>query len=150
VAACVAAGVTHVVHEYELPLHVDGYGVAVADALGLDPSSVFKTLVVDVDGELVVAVVPVTSNCSLKATAAAVGGKRAEMAEPKRAERVTGYVVGGISPVGQKTALVTVIDESAILLEQMHVSGGRRGLEITLAPDDLAVLTNARWAAIAV
>jgi Cys-tRNA(Pro)/Cys-tRNA(Cys) deacylase len=103
-----------------------------------------------VDGRPVVAVVPVASTVSLKALAVAAGGKRAEMAEPAAAERLTGYVVGGISPLGQRKPLPTVIDESIVLLERVYVSGGRRGLEIGLAPDDLVRLTNAAIAAIAV
>ena len=150
--ALVSAGVEHEVLTYEIdPALTDlGYGRAAAAALGQDAASVFKTLVAMVDGKPVVAVVPVTTSVSLKALAAAAGGKRAEMAEPSVAERVTGYVVGGISPLGQRKPLPTVIDESVVLLERMYVSGGRRGLEIGLAPDDLVRLTDAVVAAIAV
>ena len=150
--ALVRAGVEHEVLTYEIdPALTDlGYGRAAAAALGQDAASVFKTLVAMVDGKPVVAVVPVTTSVSLKALAAAAGGKRAEMAEPSVAERVTGYVVGGISPLGQRKPLPTVIDESVVLLERMYVSGGRRGLEIGLAPDDLVRLTDAVVAAIAV
>ena len=117
--------------------------------LGLDPRTVFKTLVADVDGRLTVAIVPVGKQLDLKALAQALGGKRAEMADPAVAERKTGYVVGGISPVGQKTALPTVLDESAILCETILVSGGRRGLDLELAPDDLLAVTAGRYAPIA-
>ena len=150
--ALARAGVEHEVLTYEIdPALTDlGYGRAAAAALGQDAASVFKTLVAMVDGKPVVAVVPVTTSVSLKALAAAAGGKRAEMAEPSVAERFTGYVVGGISPLGQRKPLPTVIDESVVLLERMYVSGGRRGLEIGLAPDDLVRLTDAVVAAIAV
>ena len=150
--ALARAGVEHEVLTYEIdPALTDlGYGRAAAVALGQDAASVFKTLVAMVDGKPVVAVVPVTTSVSLKALAAAAGGKRAEMAEPSVAERFTGYVVGGISPLGQRKPLPTVIDESVVLLERMYVSGGRRGLEIGLAPDDLVRLTDAVVAAIAV
>ena len=150
--ALARAGVEHEVLTYEIDpaLTELGYGRAAAAALGQDATSVFKTLVAMVDGKPVVAVVPVTTSVSLKALAAAAGGKRAEMAEPAVAERLTGYVVGGISPLGQRKPLPTVIDESVVLLERMYVSGGRRGLEIGLAPDDLVRLTDAVVAAIAV
>ena len=151
--ALARTGVEHEVLTYEIdPALTDlGYGRAAAAALGQDAASVFKTLVAMVDGKPVVAVVPVTTSVSLKAlAAAAAGGKRAEMAEPAVAERLTGYVVGGISPLGQRKPLPTVIDESIVLLKRMYVSGGRRGLEIGLAPDDLVRLTDAVVAAIAV
>jgi Cys-tRNA(Pro)/Cys-tRNA(Cys) deacylase len=146
------AGVGHEVLSYEIDpaLAELGYGRAAAAALGQDESAVFKTLVAMVDGKPVVAVLPVTSTVSLKALAAAAGGKRAEMAEPATAERITGYVVGGISPLGQRKALPTVIDESIVLLDRMYVSGGRRGLEIGIDPDDLVRLTDGIVAAIAV
>lgn len=125
------------------------YGLDAAEALGLDPASVFKTLVAKVDGRLVTGILPVAEQMDLKALAAAVGGRKAEMAPPAEAERATGYVVGGISPLGQKRRLPAVIDESVWLLERVHVSAGRRGLEIALAPDDLVRLTEATTAAIA-
>ena len=120
-----------------------------AAALQLDPEQVFKTLLADVDGRLVVGIVPVTGKLDLKALATAVGGKRAEMADPKLAERRTGYVVGGISPIGQKTAHPTVLDETAELYDTIFVSGGRRGLDLELAPADLVRITDATVAAIA-
>ena len=109
----------------------------------------FKTLLADADGALVVGVVPVAGQLDLKALASAVGAKKAVMADPARAERKTGYVLGGISPVGQKSALTTVIDESALLHDTVFVSGGRRGLDIELAPSDLARAASATFAAIA-
>ena len=119
-----------------------------AQALGLDPAQVFKTLLADVDGALTVAVVPVDRSLDLKALAAAVHGKRAVMAEPAEAERVTGYVVGGISPLGQRRRLPTVLDVSALDWDSVLVSAGRRGLDVELAPGDLVRLTGAVTAAI--
>ena len=115
----------------------------------LDPDRVFKTQLADVDGRLVVAIVPVTGKLDLKRLAAAVGGKRAAMADPAVAERKTGYVVGGISPIGQKTAHPTVIDETVELWDTVYVSGGRRGLDLELAPADLVRATQATLADIA-
>ena len=111
--------------------------------LGIDPRRVFKTLITRIDGALAVAVVPVTGQLDLKALAHAVGGKKAVMAEPAAAERATGYVVGGISPLGQRQRLPTVIDASAQDHATVFVSGGRRGLDVELAPDDLVRLTGA-------
>lgn len=125
------------------------YGIEAAKELGVEPERVFKTLLVDVDGSLVVGVVPVNAQLDLKLLASAVGGKRAAMAELARAERATGYVAGGISPLGQRTAHPTVIDDSALEQATMLVSGGRRGLDIELSPADLITLTNARIAPIA-
>lgn len=143
-------GVAHTVHTYAhdagTPL---GYGLEAAHALGLAPEQVFKTLLADVDGTLTVAVVPVTTTLDLKALAQAVGGKRASMAKPADAEKATGYVVGGISPLGQKTALPTVVDESVELFDTVYVSGGRRGMDVGLAPADLIALTRAVVADIA-
>ncbi|MGD9796375.1 MAG: Cys-tRNA(Pro) deacylase [Acidimicrobiia bacterium] len=148
VLALERAGIAHEIRTYELDPSADNYGPAAAAALGLDPAVVFKTLIVNVDGKPVVAVVPVTHQCGLKAVASAVGGKRAEMSDPHVAERLTGYVVGGISPVGQKKRLSTVIDISAEGLERMWVSAGKRGVQIGVAPSDLARITAARFAAI--
>lgn len=148
--ALARAGVEHTVHAYDHdPATPAGYGLEAAQALGLAPEQVFKTLLADVDGAWVVAVVPVTTTLDLKALASAVGGKRAAMAEPRDAERATGYVVGGISPLGQKTAHPTVVDETAELYETVYVSGGRRGMDIGLAPADLIALTGATVADIA-
>ncbi|TAJ16958.1 MAG: Cys-tRNA(Pro) deacylase [Dehalococcoidia bacterium] len=149
VDAVKASGVSYVLLSYEHDPRAPAYGVEAAEALGLDPDSVFKTLVAKVDGGLVVGIVPVTGQLDLKALAGAAGGRKAEMAPPAEAERATGYVVGGISPLGQKRRLPAVIDESALLLDTIHVSAGRRGLEIALAPDDLVRLTGATVAAIA-
>jgi Cys-tRNA(Pro)/Cys-tRNA(Cys) deacylase len=119
------------------------YGMEAAQALGLDPARVFKTLLADVDGRLTVAVVPVDRSLDLKALATAAGGKRAVLAEPAAAERATGYVVGGISPLGQRRRLATVVDSSALAWPTVLVSAGRRGLDVELAPDDLVRLTSA-------
>ena len=122
------------------------YGPEAAEALGIEPARVFKTLVADVDGALTVAIVPVTAKLDFKALAAAVGGKRAKMADLTAAERATGYVAGGISPLGQRKRLPTVLDTSAEGFATMFCSAGRRGLEIELAPADLARLTGAKLA----
>lgn len=140
-AAVLRAGVKHQVHRYVHDPRSTSYGGEAAEALGVDPDRIFKTLLADVDGELCVGVVPVTLQLDLKALAATLGGKRAAMADPARAERATGYVVGGISPLGQKRAHRTVVDETAELWDTVHVSGGRRGLEIELSPADLLRLT---------
>jgi Cys-tRNA(Pro)/Cys-tRNA(Cys) deacylase len=145
-----AAGVPHTVHPYEHDPGSDlGYGLEAAQAIGVPAEQVFKTLMAAVDGELTVAVVPVTGLLDLKALAHAVGAKRAVMAEKPVAERATGYVVGGISPVGQRAAHRTVVDETAELFDVVYVSGGRRGLDIGLAPADLVRLTGAVVADIA-
>ena len=122
------------------------YGLEAAAALGLDPQRVFKTLLADVDGRLVVALVPVAGQLDLKALAVAAGGKRAAMADPAAAERATGYVVGGISPLGQKRPHPTFVDSSALEHETVYVSGGKRGLDLGLAPQDLIDLLGARTA----
>jgi Cys-tRNA(Pro)/Cys-tRNA(Cys) deacylase len=143
------AGTSYSLHAYEHDPAATSFGLEAADLLGLDPASVFKTLLVQVDGRLVVGIVPVTHQLDLKSLAATVGGKRAAMADPATAERTTGYVVGGISPLGQKKRLPTVLDESALGLPTVYVSGGRRGLDLGLAPADLVSLTDATVAAIA-
>jgi Cys-tRNA(Pro)/Cys-tRNA(Cys) deacylase len=125
------------------------FGLEAADALGIEADRVFKTLLADADGDLVVGIVPVTGMLDLKALAAAVGAKKAVMADPATAERKTGYVVGGISPIGQKIALTTVIDETAELFDTVFVSGGKRGFDIELTPADLVAVTRARFAPIA-
>ncbi|MFG2608210.1 Cys-tRNA(Pro) deacylase [Streptomyces sp. NPDC048514] len=141
--ALTAAGVEFTVHSYDHDPAHPSYGEEAAEAMGVSPARVFKTLVADVDGELVVGVVPVAGSLDLKALAAAVGGKRAAMADPALAERTTGYVRGGISPLGQRKRLRTVLDDSAPSHPTICVSAGRRGLEVELAPDDLAKLTEA-------
>ncbi|KUL37728.1 transcriptional regulator [Streptomyces sp. NRRL F-4489] len=147
--ALTEAGVPFTVHAYEHDPAAPSYGEEAAEALGVSPDQVFKTLLADVDGTLTVAVVPVSGSLDLKALAAAVGGKRAAMADPAAAERSTGYVLGGISPLGQRKRLRTVVDASAQGRATVCVSAGRRGLEVELAPADLAALTGARFAPIA-
>ena len=143
-------GVPHDVLSYVHDPKAASYGLEAADALGLDPASVFKTLVVDVEGVgLACAVVPVSGMLNLKAMADALGGRRATMAEQQAAERATGYIVGGISPLAQKRPLPVVLDETAILYERIHVSAGRRGLELALHADDLLMLTHGILAPIA-
>ena len=147
VVAAKRAGIPCRVLEYEHDSTAESFGLEAAAALGVDPRQVFKTLVASLaSGELVVAVVPVVNRLNLKALAAATGAKKAAMAEPEAAERATGYVLGGISPLGQRRRLTTVIDESALTHEQIYVSAGRRGLEIALRPGDLVTLTNATLA----
>lgn len=147
--ALTAAGVTYTVHAYEHDPAHPSYGEEAAEATGVAPERVFKTLVADVDGALTVAVVPVAGQLDLKALAAAVGGKRAAMADPVAAERSTGYVRGGISPLGQRRALRTVVDASALALPTLFVSAGKRGLQVELAPADLLALTAGACAAVA-
>jgi Cys-tRNA(Pro)/Cys-tRNA(Cys) deacylase len=142
------AGVTFTVHAYDHDPRSTSYGLEAADALGLDPDRVFKTLLADVDGELVVAVVPVSGQLDLKALAAVLGGKRAAMADPAVAERTTGYVVGGISPIGQRKRLRTVVDETAVTRPAVYVSGGRRGVDLGLDPSDLVRVLDAHVARI--
>jgi Cys-tRNA(Pro)/Cys-tRNA(Cys) deacylase len=143
------AGVPFTTHAYEHDPSASSYGLEAAEVLGLDPDRVFKTLFVEVDGRLVVGIVPVSRQLDLKAVAAAVEGKKATMADPAAAERATGYVVGGISPLGQKRTHPTVLDESALAYDTVYVSGGRRGLDLGLAPHDLVRLTHATTAVIA-
>lgn len=140
------AGVEFSVHHYEASeaeIADVGYARSTAAALGADPAEVFKTLVADVDGALVVAVVPADSRLDVKALAAAVGGKQAALADQARAERSSGYVRGGISPLGQRKPLPTVVDETAELFDRIFVSAGRRGLQMHIAPADLVRLTGA-------
>lgn len=139
--ALTAAGIPFTAHTYTHDPATTNYGLEAASALELDPDRVFKTLLAEADGRLVVGIVPVTGMLDLKALASAVGAKRAVMAQPALAERKTGYVVGGISPIGQKTALPTVLDETAVLWSTIFVSGGRRGFDLELAPDDLLAVT---------
>ncbi|MGW3012256.1 Cys-tRNA(Pro) deacylase [Streptomyces sp. NPDC001219] len=147
--ALTAAGVPFTTHAYEHDPAAPSYGEEAAEALGLAPDQVFKTLLAEVDGTLTVAVVPVSGSLDLKALAAAVGGKRAAMADPAAAERSTGYVRGGISPLGQRKRLRTVVDASAGTRPTVCVSAGRRGLEVELSPQDLVALTGAHLAPIA-
>lgn len=141
--ALTRAGVPFIVHSYA---HGEGerhYGEEAAAALGVDPSRIFKTLLADLGGELVVAVVPVSASLDLKALASALGAKKAAMADPAAATRSTGYVLGGISPVGQRTRLRTVVDASAAGFDTVYVSAGKRGLQVELAPADLIRVTGA-------
>jgi Cys-tRNA(Pro)/Cys-tRNA(Cys) deacylase len=139
------------VHEYAHDPNTDSYGLEAAEMLGIEPARVFKTLLVELagDGELVVAVLPVDSQLDLKALASAAGAKKCRMADPAAAERVTGYIVGGISPLGQKKRLRTYLDRSASGFDRINVSAGRRGLEIELAAGDLLKLVNGHYAGIA-
>ncbi|HEY0397499.1 MAG TPA: Cys-tRNA(Pro) deacylase [Acidimicrobiia bacterium] len=140
------AKVEHRIHEYHHDPAAPSYGLEAAEQLGVDPARVFKTLVAEVDGRLVVAVVPVAARLDLKALAAAAGSRRAVMAEPADAERATGYVVGGISPLGHRKRLPVFLDESMRDRPAVLVSAGRRGLQLELAPADLARLAGATFA----
>lgn len=145
------AGIEYTLHEYAHDPNVDSYGLEAAAALGIDDKRVFKTLLVSLQGgaaSLAVGIIPVAYQLDLKAIAAAAGAKKAGMADPNQAERVTGYVVGGISPLGQKKHLPTFIDESIADFDTVFVSAGRRGLEIELTPDNLQALCQANLAKI--
>lgn len=137
------AGIGFTLHEYDHDPRAASYGLEAAAALGIAPERVFKTLLADVEGRLTVAVVPVSGQLDLKALARAVGGGKAVMADVAAAQRATGYVVGGISPIGQKRQLPTVVDESALTQPTVFVSAGRRGLDLELAPADLVRITEA-------
>ena len=154
----VRAGVRHTVHEYAIhdpggvaprPGQRPAWGEEAAAALGVDPARIHKTLIASVDGRLAVAVVAVSAELDLKALAEVLGGRKAVMAEPAEAERATGYVRGGISPLGQRRRLPTVVDATALGLERILVSAGRRGLQVELAPADLVRATGAVVAPIA-
>ncbi len=140
--------IQHTLHPYVHDARAEAYGEEAAAALGLDQERIFKTLIVTVDGTLACAVVPVAAHLDLKAFAAALGGKRAAMAEPAAAVRATGYVVGGISPIGQRSRLRVVVDESATGFDTVYVSAGKRGLQVELAPADLLAVSDATTAAI--
>jgi Cys-tRNA(Pro)/Cys-tRNA(Cys) deacylase len=155
-AAVRKAGIAHIVHEFERDDPAASgerrasWGLEAAGALGVAPGRVFKTLVVKVDdAHLAVGVVPVDAELDLKALAAAAGGRRAALADQADAERATGYVVGGISPLGGRRRLITVVDASALDATTIFVSGGRRGLDLELAGADLVALTGASIASIA-
>lgn len=143
------SGVPFTLHRYAHDPRVTNYGQEAATALGLDPDRVFKTLLASLDNELVVGIVPVSGQLDLKALARALGGSRAVLADVAAAERATGYVAGGISPLAQRRAHRTVLEETAQLWDTVFVSAGRRGLDVELAPDDLARLTGATLAPIA-
>jgi Cys-tRNA(Pro)/Cys-tRNA(Cys) deacylase len=148
-ALLVRGGVPHRLHPYAHDPRAESFGEEAAAALGVDAARIFKTLIASVDGKLVCGVVPVARRLDLKALAGAVHGKRAEMADPAAAARATGYVVGGISPLAQKSRLPVVIDSSAAEWPTVFVSAGRRGLQVELAPDDLVRSASATLAAIA-
>jgi Cys-tRNA(Pro)/Cys-tRNA(Cys) deacylase len=141
-------GLAHTVHSYEHEPRSSSYGLEAAGALGVPAGQVFKTLIAEVDGTLTVAVVPVDRQLDLKALAAAAGGKRAKMAEVSTAERATGYVAGGISPLGQRQRLPVIIDATAAQFGTIFCSAGRRGLEIEVAPADLVAAAGGTMAAI--
>ncbi len=150
------AGIAHRLHEYATPATPGtdrsarpSHGADAAAALGIDPARLFKTLVASLDDRLVLAVVPVAGDLDLKRLAAALGGRRATMADPAAAERTTGYVIGGISPIGGRRVLTTVLDSSSSGFDTIFVSAGRRGLQVELAPADLAAISEAVVAAIA-
>jgi len=147
--ALTRAGVAFEARSYEHDPAAPSYGLEAAEALGVPPARVFKTLLVQGEGGLAVGIVPVDRQLDLKAVAAALGAKKVAMADPAAAERSTGYVVGGISPIGQKRALPTVLDDSALAHTTVLVSGGRRGLDLELAPTDLVAVTRATTASIA-
>jgi Cys-tRNA(Pro)/Cys-tRNA(Cys) deacylase len=138
IAAAERAGISFRIHEYQHNPAAESYGLEAAEKLSLDPATVFKTLVVDLDGRPTVAIVPVSTQLDLRAL-----GKRAALADRAAAERATGYVLGGISPLGGRRPLPTLLDESALDHDTIHVSAGRRGLEIELDPRDLVRLTDA-------
>jgi len=142
-------GISHTVHRYEHDPRHPSYGQEASDALGVPPDRVFKTLIADVDGQLTVAVVPVGGSLDLKALATVVGGKKAAMAEAAQAEKASGYVTGGIAPVGLRRPLPVVVDETALRHVTVFCSAGQRGLEIELAPADLVTAAGARTAPIA-
>lgn len=146
IALLMREGVKHALHEYVHDARAESYGLEAAEALGVEAERVFKTLLVALDGDdrrLGVAILPVGEKLAVKRAAGALGARSAAMADVARAERVTGYVAGGISPLGQRTTLPTVVDESAFAHQTIFVSGGRRGLEIELSADELARLTGA-------
>jgi len=149
VDAAKAAGIEYEVVQYQHDPSAESFGLEAADLLGVTPEQVFKTLLAKMDASvLVVGMVPVAMRLDLKALAAVAGGRRAEMADPAEAQRATGYVLGGISPLGQKRRLTAVLDSSALAQDRVYVSAGRRGMEIVLAPSDLVRLTGARIASI--
>lgn len=134
------------IHEYEHDANAKSFGLEAAEKLNLSVEEVFKTLLVTDEKNYFVAILPVHHQLNLKKVAQAVGAKKLKMSDPKDAERLTGYLVGGISPVGQKKRLKTVIDQSAVQLEKLYVSGGKRGLDIGLKPQDLAKVLSATFA----
>jgi Cys-tRNA(Pro)/Cys-tRNA(Cys) deacylase len=147
--ALTGLGISYTIHRYSRDPRHSSYGEEASEALGVPPERVFKTLIADVDGQLTVAVVPVSGSLDLKALAAAVSGRKAAMADPVQAERASGYVTGGIAPVGLRKRLPVVVDESALGYPTVFCSAGQRGVEIELAPADLVAAAGARTAAVA-
>tara|TARA_B100000745_G_scaffold296058_1_gene240930 strand:+ start:6658 stop:7128 length:471 start_codon:yes stop_codon:yes gene_type:complete len=142
--------IPHTIHEYQHDASCSSYGLEAAEKMGVEPARVFKTLVVELNTqEMVVGVVPVATTLNMKNIAKAAGGKKAQMAEPQAVERATGYVLGGVSPLGQKKRLRTFVDTTAQALPTMFISAGKRGLEIELVPSDLLQLVGGQFAAIA-
>lgn len=141
--ALTRAGLAFTLHEYEHDPRAASYGLEAAEALGLEPARVFKTLMANVDGRLAVGIVPVSGQLDLKGLARALGASKAVMADVAAAERATGYVAGGISPVGQKRPHPMVLDQTATAFDTIYVSGGRRGLDLGIAPADLVTVTGA-------
>ena len=138
------AGIPFTLHEYEHDPNAQSYGLEAAEKLGFDPARVFKTLIIELDGgALAVGILPVNAMLNMKQAARALKAKRAALAERQAAERATGYIMGGISPLGQKKRLAVALDDSALGFETIYVSGGRRGLDMELSPLDLQRLTNA-------
>lgn len=148
-AALIRAQIDYKLHPYTHDVRSTSYGDEAAAALGVDPHRIFKTLIADVDGKLVCAVVPVAAKLNLKALAASLSAKRAELADPAKAQRSTGYIVGGISPIGHKTQIPVVLDQSVADHPTVFVSAGKRGLQVELAAADLAAVTSGRYAPIA-
>lgn len=137
--------ISHTVHEYEHEADAESFGLEAAEKLGIDPDRMFKTLVVKLDrGPLAMGIVPVSGMLNLKRMAKACGAKKAAMADPSEVQRATGYILGGVSPLGQKKRLLTVLDDSADRFETVFVSAGRRGMDIELQPTDLRALTGAK------
>lgn len=147
-AALTRAHIAYTLHPYTHDDRSTSYGDEAAAALGVDPHRIFKTLIADVDGKLVCAVVPVAAKLNLKALAASLSAKRAELADPAKAQRSTGYIVGGISPIGHKTPIPVVLDHSVADHPTVFVSAGKRGLQVELAAADLAAITGGRYAPI--
>jgi len=137
--------IPYTLHKYNHNTGTQNYGEEVVGKLGLDAKSVFKTLVVLADDTLVVAIVPVSSMLNMKLCAKAMGAKKAKMAEASVVEKSTGYILGGVSPIGQKKRLTTLIDSSANLLDTLYVSAGKRGLEVALKPNDLLMITEGKF-----
>jgi Cys-tRNA(Pro)/Cys-tRNA(Cys) deacylase len=149
IRALESAQIPFTLHPYEHTGEADSYGLEAAAALGVDPDQVFKTLVVRTEaGDLLLALVPVSGKLDLKELARVLGERKVELADPAMAERTTGYVVGGISPVGGRKSLPTLIDETVVLYDRVYVSAGRRGLQMSLAPADLIRITRASTAMI--